>query len=50
MSNILKWLSQVKDEIPLEIIDELNLKDNDKLFWNKEVIEQENTDQIYYIN
>ncbi|MDF2736464.1 MAG: hypothetical protein K0S93_320 [Nitrososphaeraceae archaeon] len=40
-------LSQVKDRIPLEVIDELNLKDTDELFWRK--VEQDNSGQIYYI-
>lgn len=38
-------LYQVKDGIPLEVIDELNLKDNDELFeksWTKNI-------QKYYI-
>lgn len=40
-------LSQVKDGIPLEVINELELNDNDGLFWRK--VEQENSSQIYYI-
>lgn len=41
------FLSKVKDGIPLEVINELNLKDNDELFWRK--AKQENSGQIYYI-
>ena len=41
------FLSRVKDGIPLEVITELNLKDNDELFWRK--AKQENSGQIYYI-
>ena len=40
-------LSQVKDGIPLEVINELELNDNDGLFWRK--VEPENSSQIYYI-
>lgn len=28
-------LSRVNDGIPLDVINELNLKDNDELFWRK---------------
>jgi hypothetical protein len=41
------FLSKVKDGIPLEVITELNLKDNDELFWRK--AKQENSGTIYYI-
>ena len=41
------FLSRVKDGISLEVITELNLKDNDELFWRK--AKQENSGQIYYI-
>jgi len=41
------FLSKVKNGIPLEVITELNLKDNDELFWRK--VEQENSGITYYI-
>lgn len=41
------FLSRVKDGIPLEVITELNLKDNDELFWRK--VKQENSGVTYYI-
>lgn len=41
------FLSKVKDGIPLEVINELKLKDNDELFWRK--VKQENSGIIYYI-
>jgi hypothetical protein len=40
-------LYRVKDGIPLEVVNELSLKDNDELFWRK--VKQENSGVIYYI-
>jgi hypothetical protein len=42
-------LSRVNDGIPLEVMNELNLKDTDELFWRKVVEQDNNSSQIYYI-
>jgi hypothetical protein len=41
-------LSRVNDGIPLEVMNELNLKDTDELFWRKVVEQDNNSSQILH--